>query len=124
MHRSFLEENYLEVIYILQQRNESVRSIDVAEYLSVAKSSVNSAVNKLLTQQYITFEDDKIIRMTAEGEKIAEFVYEKHLYLKKLLCKMGIDETEADEIACLLEHILKEDSFKKIKKFVQDKKII
>ncbi|HEO6831832.1 TPA: metal-dependent transcriptional regulator, partial [Streptococcus agalactiae] len=36
----------------------------------------------------------------------------------------GIDETEADEIACLLEHILKEDSFKKIKKFVQDKKII
>ncbi len=37
---------------------------------------------------------------------------------------MGIDETEADEIACLLEHILKEDSFKKIKKFVQDKKII
>lgn len=27
---------------------------------------------------------------------------------------MGIDETEADEIACLLEHILKEDSFKKI----------
>ncbi|HEO6997837.1 TPA: metal-dependent transcriptional regulator, partial [Streptococcus agalactiae] len=61
MHRSFLEENYLEAIYILQQRNESVRSIDVAEYLSVAKSSVNSAVNKLLTQQYITFEDDKII---------------------------------------------------------------
>ncbi|HEO6991709.1 TPA: metal-dependent transcriptional regulator, partial [Streptococcus agalactiae] len=57
MHRSFLEENYLEAIYILQQRNESVRSIDVAEYLSVAKSSVNSAVNKLLTQQYITFED-------------------------------------------------------------------
>ncbi|HEO7189352.1 TPA: metal-dependent transcriptional regulator, partial [Streptococcus agalactiae] len=54
MHRSFLEENYLEAIYILQQRNESVRSIDVAEYLSVAKSSVNSAVNKLLTQQYIT----------------------------------------------------------------------
>ena len=70
MHRSFLEENYLEAIYILQQRNESVRSIDVAEYLSVAKSSVNSAVNKLLTQQYITFEDDKIIKKLFKKSKV------------------------------------------------------
>ena len=40
-------EDYLEAILILHQRNGSVRSIDIAEELSVSKPSVSVAMKKL-----------------------------------------------------------------------------
>jgi len=40
-------EDYLEAIYLLNQENGRVRSIDVAHYLNYSKPSVCHAVKKL-----------------------------------------------------------------------------
>lgn len=50
-------EDYLEAILILHQRNGSVRSIDIAEALSVSKPSVSVAMKKLRTDSYIEMDD-------------------------------------------------------------------
>ena len=46
-------EDYLEAILILHQRNGSVRSIDIAEALSVSKPSVSVAMKNLRENGYI-----------------------------------------------------------------------
>ncbi|MDU2557839.1 MULTISPECIES: metal-dependent transcriptional regulator [Bacillota] len=121
VHREFAEENYLEAIYILYKSHREVRSIDIANYLEVARSTVHQMLRKLVDKGYILYEEDKIVRFTEEGEKIAKGIYERHLYLTKLLIEIGIEQKRAEEEACQIEHIISEDSFQKIKKYFGNK---
>jgi Mn-dependent DtxR family transcriptional regulator len=54
-------ENYLEAILILKQRQEHVRSIDLAKAMNFTKASVSRAVNKLKASEYITIDDNGFI---------------------------------------------------------------
>ena len=47
-------EMYLETIYLLNQKSDSVRSIDVCEYMGYSKPSVSRAVNLLKNNGFIT----------------------------------------------------------------------
>ena len=47
------EEMYLETILLIKKRKGNVRSVDVAEELGYAKSSVSRGVNLLLEKGYI-----------------------------------------------------------------------
>ncbi len=47
MHLQESGEMYLETIYILSQKNSSVRSVDVGEYMGFSKPSVSRAVGIL-----------------------------------------------------------------------------
>ena len=46
-------EDYLESIYVLSERQGTVRSIDVAEYLGVTKASVSKAMATLESNGYV-----------------------------------------------------------------------
>ena len=46
-------ENYLETIYMLSQKNGSVRSIDIANELGFSKPSVSIAMKNLRENGYI-----------------------------------------------------------------------
>lgn len=59
------------------------------------------------------------MRLTSEGIIIAKQVYEKHLYIKKLLLDSGITEEIAEKEACNIEHVLSYDSFEKLKKHIE-----
>lgn len=78
-------------------------------------------LRKLVDKGYILYEEDKIVRFTEEGEKIAKGIYERHLYLTKLLIEIGIEQKRAKEEACQIKHIISEDSFQKIKKYFGNK---
>ena len=52
-------ENYLETILILNQRNGSVRSIDVAAELEFSKPSVSVAMKNLREQGCITVDEKR-----------------------------------------------------------------
>ncbi|MGN0823007.1 MAG: metal-dependent transcriptional regulator, partial [Candidatus Gallimonas sp.] len=72
------EEMYLETILLLKQRMNSVRSIDVAEELGYAKSSVSRAVNLLVKKGYIGIEGNGVIELTETGRRKANGIYERH----------------------------------------------
>lgn len=116
-HREFAKKNYLEAIYILYKNHREVRSIDIANYLEVARPTVHQMLRKLVDKGYILYEEDKIVRFTEQGEKIAKGIYERHLYLTKLLIEIGIEQKRAKEEACQIEHVISEDSFQKIQKY-------
>ena len=63
---------YLETILILSKKSNSVRSIDISEYMSFSKPSVSRAVNLLKDGGYILISKEGYITLTALGREIAE----------------------------------------------------
>lgn len=114
-------ENYLETILILSNRLSSVRSIDIVKELGYSKPSVSVAMKNLRTKGYINMDDDGYITLTTEGDSLAKSIYERHIVLSKALMSIGVNEETAKEDACLIEHIISEESFEKIKLFLNKK---
>ncbi|MDD6527331.1 MAG: metal-dependent transcriptional regulator [Oscillospiraceae bacterium] len=119
MHLQESGEMYLETILILSKSSQSVRSIDVGEYMGYSKPSVSRAVGLLKNAGYITVEKDGSLILTENGRKTAENIYEKHTTLTTLLKNLGVDEKIASEDACKIEHVISDVSFEAIKKLAE-----
>lgn len=109
---------YLETILILSKKSNSVRSIDISEYMSFSKPSVSRAVNLLKDGGYILISKEGYITLTALGREIAEKIYERHTILTKCLIALGVSEETAAEDACKIEHDISDESFSAIKRHV------
>ena len=48
------QENYLKAIYLLQIQKESVRAVDVSNYMALSKPSVSNALKKLRTEPEVS----------------------------------------------------------------------
>lgn len=113
-------ENYLETILILQNKNGSVRSIDIANELEYTKASISRAMGILKKAGYITMEDSGEIHLTGAGYERATQIYERHrLITKYLVNALQIDERIAVADACRIEHVISQESFNQIKKWVE-----
>ena len=114
-------ENYLETILRLSQQLPVVRSVDIATELNFKKSSVSVAMKNLREKNHITVTDAGFIYLTESGKEIAEMIYERHQFLHSWLTSMGVDDAIASEDACKIEHVISQESFDAIKKYVHDK---
>ena len=113
-------EDYLEAILVLEQKNGTVRAIDVARHLNYSKPSVSRAVGLLRTNGFLTVDEAGLLRLTETGRGVAESVYERHRFLVKWLVRLGVSETTAAEDACKLEHGLSEETFSKLKAYIHN----
>ena len=52
--------------------------------------------------------------------KAAMHVYERHLFFKNALMELGIDENQAEDEACAIEHDISDDTFRRIQARVQE----
>lgn len=109
-------ENYLETIYVLDQKTGFVRSVDVATELGFSKPSISNAMKKLKAEGYVQIEDKGRIVLTKKGRAVAENTYEKHCVISHWLMDIGVSRETALEDACRMEHILSEESFACMKK--------
>ena len=108
-------ENYLETIYMLSQKNGSVRTIDIANELGFSKPSVSIAMKNLRENGYIDVMGDGSIVLLDPGKEIAEVLYSRHTTLTDALIQLGVSKETASEDACKIEHIISEESFNAIK---------
>lgn len=112
-------EDYLETILLLKNKNGSVRSIDIARELGYTKASISRAMGILKKSDYIAIDADGQILLTEKGMSKAKEVYERHkLITNFLVSALGVSESTADQDACRIEHVISEESFEKIKEFV------
>lgn len=116
LHRA--GEDYLKAILILQKQNHAVRSLDVAEMLSVTKPSVSRAVKLLREGGFLTMDADKRISLTEAGREVAEQVFEKHRVLTECLVTMGVDPGVAEKDACRMEHLISPETLEHMKIYV------
>ena len=110
-------ENYLETILILQQRNGSVRAVEIAAELDFSKASVSVAMKQLRENGYIEVDAAGHIALLPPGMEIAKRVYERHQILTRCLIALGVGEQVASEDACRVEHVISAESFEKIRAY-------
>lgn len=115
-------ENYLETILMLKKEKGNVRSIDVANELNFTKPSVSVAMKNFREDGYIVIDADGNISLTEKGLQVAERVYERHQVIAKALILLGVDEETAFLDSCKIEHDISEQTFEKIKEFLEKNK--
>ena len=110
---------YLETILVLKNKNGSVRSVDVARALSFSKPSVSRAIGILKEDGYVSVEDNGELNLTEEGLARAGAIYERHRYITKFLSDvLGVPHEVAEADACRIEHIISQETFKKVKEYL------
>ena len=111
-------EDYLESILTLGKEQDIVHRIDVSKRMGVSQAAVNKAVKHLCEQGYV-YEDGKHLYLTESGKTYAEAVFEKHCIIRDYLMKNGISAANAEEDACRMEHLISDETFSMMKKFVK-----
>ena len=112
-------EDYLESILMLKERKGFVRSIDIANELDYTKASVSIAMKKLRENGYISMSPDGSITLNESGLAIASRVYDRHKTITQLFTLLGVSPDAAAEDACKVEHDLSDETFAKIREFVE-----
>ena len=111
------EEMYLETIYRIGKTKSDVHAIDVAVELGYSKPSVSRAVGIMKKDGFITVRLDGTIDLTETGRAKAENIFARHKALTEALVKMGLNQTDAEENACRVEHVITEEAFEAIRKY-------
>ena len=104
-------EMYLETIYVLSQKSNTIRGIDIGEYMGFSKPSVSRALGLLKDEGLIKKDKDGFIALTKAGEILAKRIYERHTVLTRLFMNLGVDEETATEDACRIEHYISDTTF-------------
>jgi len=113
-------EMYLETILVLKNRQDTVRAIDIAEDMGFSKPSVSHALSILKEEKYITVDEKGFIKLTRKGSLVAKKIYERHVVLSDMLITLGVDRETALEDACRIEHVISDQSFAAIKKYIAE----
>jgi DtxR family Mn-dependent transcriptional regulator len=108
-------EDYLEMVSFLSDDGE-VRVTDIATRLGVSKPSVLTALKSLEEQGLIEHERYRTVSLTQRGALQAAEIRERHDFLTSFLRDtIGVSPETAEEDACKMEHILSEETIKKMK---------
>ena len=117
------EENYLEIILVLNMIKPHVRAIDVAERLGYTKPSVSVALKRLRQKEHINVSEEGYITLTESGNKIANMIYDRHQLIYERFKELGVPEEIAFKDACKIEHRISTESFEALKKHLADRQL-
>ncbi len=114
-------EMYLETIYVLSERLDAVRALDISEHMGFSKPSVSRALKLLRGDGYIDIDGAGHITLTESGRGIAEKIFERHTILTSVLVMIGVDEKTAADDACKIEHDISDTTLEAIKRYIDKK---
>ena len=116
------KEDYLKAILIVLKEHGACRNVDVSVRLGVSKSSTCIAIKKL-EQDGLVEKDEWRILLTKKGRILAENLYEKDLFFSSLFKQIGVSEKVAERDACMIEHVISEETYSKLKNYIADKRL-
>lgn len=115
MVNSESSEMYLETIYLLEEKHGHAHPSEIAKHLGVSKPSVTKAMKALVKKDLIVKEAYGPITLTAKGKAVSKKIYENHTLITAFLIKsLGLDEVEAADNACRIEHVISDTMRKAI----------
>lgn len=114
------QEDYLEAIFNLSNAGKVVRGKDVANSLSVSKSSVTAAIHTLAEKKLIHYKPYGYITLTDTGLQAAALIAKKHDVIESFFVEvLGVDAEMAKEAACRVEHSLGKTIVNRLLEFVE-----
>lgn len=113
-------EDYLEAISSLSGKGGAVRPSDIASELKVKRPSVTAALNSLADKGLVEYEKYRPVTLTKEGREHAAGIQKKHALLRSFFTDiLGVDASEADIVACKMEHVVNDGIMRKLSRFVK-----
>ncbi len=113
-------EDYLEAIYHIVKEKRAARAKDISIRLKVKGASVTGALRALADRKLINYAPYDIITLTYEGEKVAEEIVRRHEILKEFFFDiLALDEGEAEECACKIEHVISSAALERLVAFLK-----
>ncbi len=118
MHLQESGEMYLESIFVLSKNSSSVRAIDICEYMGYSKPSVSRALGLLKKGGYVVSDKNGFLSLTDTGMEVAKKIYDRHTQISKFLEALGVSPEVAAEDACKIEHVISDESFEALLRYV------
>ncbi|MDR1239832.1 MAG: metal-dependent transcriptional regulator [Treponema sp.] len=108
-------EDYLEMVSFLADEGE-VRVTDIAARLGVSKPSVLTALRNLEEQGLVEHARYRTVSLTKKGAVVVAEIRDRHSFLTSFLQEVvGVGPEIAEKDACKMEHILSDETLKKMK---------
>ena len=113
-------ENYLEAIYHIEHDKKAARAKDIAERMEVNNSSVTGALRALGEKGLVNYAPYDLVTLTPDGHRAALDVVRRHEGIREFFVKiLAVDEAEANEAACRMEHCISPEILERFAKFVE-----
>ncbi|HIP83454.1 MAG TPA: metal-dependent transcriptional regulator [Desulfocapsa sulfexigens] len=114
------QEDYLEAIHHISAAKRASRAKDISNRLQVRASSVTGALRTLGKLGLINYAPYDLITLTDEGRVVAEEIVRRHQALEHFLVNvLGVDQKEADEAACKMEHSVPKEIVDRFVKYAE-----
>ena len=114
-------EEYLKTMYVLQKQNGNIRVTDIAKKMNCTKPSVNKALNNLKEEKLVNYEAYGTIKLTRQGEEIAQKVLEAYdivyVFLKEVL---NLKEEQAKAEAEKIKSAITDETINELAKYVHN----
>jgi len=113
-------EDYLEAIYEIIEAKKAVKAIDISRRLGVGRSSVTEALKSLAEKKLVNYGRYEVLTLTSAGEVLAKKISVRHNVLYDFFANiLGVENQEAQENACKVEHVISDDALRRLISFVE-----
>ncbi len=114
-------EEYLETILELEEEGIVPIRARLVERLGVSAPAVSEQVNRLVGGGYTELLDDRSLRLTSKGRKLATTVVRRHRLAERLLVDViGLEWEKVHREADLWEHVISADVEEKLVELLGD----
>jgi DtxR family Mn-dependent transcriptional regulator len=116
---SVSEENYIKVIFHLQEEVERVNTVQLAQAMKTKPASITDMLKKLKNKKLLDYQPYYGFKLTNEGNKIALGVIRRHRIWEFFLAeKLQFNLHEIHELAEVLEHVSSKKLIDKLDAFL------
>ncbi|MBI5388799.1 metal-dependent transcriptional regulator [Candidatus Woesearchaeota archaeon] len=113
-------EDYLRAMFHLEEEyHRPIKSVEVASYLKLAKSTVSERIRELARHKLIKEKKYASLEFTKRGRVLAKKLTYKHRIIEAFLYKiLKMDKKQIHEEAHRLEHAFSDDAIARLNTFL------
>lgn len=113
-------EDYLQVIFHLEESNRVARAKDIADQMGVQRPSVTGALKGLASRGLIHYSPYRCITLTREGREIGlDFIHRHEILREFLTSTLHLDPEHAELNACRIEHAIDSIAVDRLIRFLE-----
>jgi DtxR family Mn-dependent transcriptional regulator len=112
-------EMMIKNIHELSMDGERVRTSDLAQKTDLKPATVTEMIQRLGEIGLVDYQAYHGVFLTKQGQHVADVIEHRFNILQRFLTEMlGVEEEEAAEVACRMEHILTKDVENRLSNFL------
>jgi DtxR family Mn-dependent transcriptional regulator len=119
MKNTIEKENYLKVVYKMEEKSQKISVTSLSKNFNVSMSTVSNMIKKLVVMNLVDSKPYRPIILTKQGRQSALEIIAKHRLIELYLVeKMQFSLDEVHEIAEEIEHIKNTKFFNRMKEIL------